>query len=158
MDVFAIFGLQFVLSVLVISLIMHWVAVPWLSQQTLNVALFWLVLPHMFRHIGMLFLVPDVQVQPLPDSFAIPAAYGDLIAGLLAIMACFALRNNWAMTIGIVWVFNVWGTIDFLYALRQVEVAPYFGITWYIPTVLVPLLLVTHYMIFVRLIKIFRTA
>ncbi len=157
MDVLEIFALQFIFSIVVFSLILKWTAVPWLNRQTLYVALFWLVLPHMFRHVGMLFLVPDVQVQPLPDYFAIPAAYGDLIAAVLAIVACFALRSQWAAALGIVWVFNVWGAVDLLNALRHAEVVPSFGITWVIPTFIVPLLLVTHYMIFVRLIKHLRS-
>ena len=45
------------------------------------------------------------------------------------------------------------GTVDLLNALRHVNVAPNFGAAWYIPTFLVPLLLVTHFMIFVRLLK-----
>jgi uncharacterized membrane protein len=52
-----------------------------------------------------------------------------------------------------VWIFNVVGTIDLLNALRHVDVAPKFGAAWYIPTLLVPVLLVTHFMIFVRLAK-----
>ena len=157
MDVLEIFALQFVFSIFVFSLILKWTAVPWLNRQTLHVALFWLVLPHVFRHIDMLFLVPGVQMQPLPGYFAIPAAYGDLIAAILAVIACFALRGQWVMAIGVVWVFNVWGTVDLLNALRHAEVVPSFGFTWLIPTFIVPLLLVTHYMIFVRLIKNLRS-
>ena len=53
----------------------------------------------------------------------------------------------------LVWIFNVVGTIDLLNALRHVNVVPHIGAAWYIPTFLVPLLLVTHFMIFVRLMK-----
>ncbi len=45
------------------------------------------------------------------------------------------------------------GTVDLLNALRHLDVAPAFGAAWYIPTFLVPLLLVTHFMIFARLLK-----
>ncbi len=155
MDVQAIFGLQFLLSLVATSLIIKWTVSSWLNKQTLTVALFWLVLPHTFRHIGMLFLVPDLQVQPIPETFAIPAAYGDLAAGILALIACIALRSAWTVALAIVWVFNLVGAIDLINALRQVDIAPYFGVTWYIPTFYVPLLLVTHYMIFMRLIKNF---
>ena len=90
-------------------------------------ALFWLVLPHAFRHIGMVFLVPGVVAQPLPDYFAIPAAYGDLLAGILALLALVTLRSGWKGALGVVWVFNVAGTVDLLNALRHLDVAPYFG-------------------------------
>ncbi len=101
----------------------------------------------------MVFLVPGIVAQRLPDYFAIPAAYGDLLTGVLALLALVLLRGGWKGAIGAVWVFNVVGTIDLLNALRHVDVAQNFGAAWYIPTFLVPLLLVTHFMIFVRLLK-----
>ena len=149
MSIQAIFGLQFILSIIVISFVIKWKVSPWLDKQSLNNALFWLTFPHAFRHIGMSFLVPGLLSQPLPDNFAIPAAYGDLAAGL----ALFALHYKWSTALVLVWIFNIVGTIDLLNALRHLEIAPYFGASWYIPTFLVPLLLVTHFMIFVRLIR-----
>ncbi len=106
-----------------------------------------------FRHIGMVFLVPNVLARPLPEAFAIPAAYGDLASGILALLALLVLRTGWAGALVLVWIFNLVGTADLLNALRHVDVAANFGAAWYIPTFLVPLLLVTHYMIFVRLLK-----
>lgn len=153
MNTQAIFGLQFVFSLLVIGLLAKWVLAPWLVRQSQCKALFWLTVPHAFRYIGMVFLVPGVVAQPLPDYFAVPAAYGDLLASLLALCALVALRAGWTGATGLVWVFNVVGTADLLNALRHVEVAPLFGATWYIPTFMVPLLLVTHFMIFARLLK-----
>ena len=153
MNTQAIFGLQFVLSLLVIGLLAKWTLNPWLESLPRRQALFWLTLPHAFRHIGMVFLVPGVVAQPLPEAFAIPAAYGDLATGLLALLALIGLRSGWAGALALVWVFNIVGTVDLLNALRHVDVAPSFGAAWYIPTFLVPLLLVTHFMIFRRLLK-----
>ncbi len=152
-DAQAIFGLQFILSLLVIALLAKWVLAPWLASQSQREALFWLTLPHAFRHIGMVFLVPGVVAQPLPNEFAIPAAYGDLLAGVLALLALVLLRGGSKGAIAAVWLFNIVGTVDLLNALRHVDVAPDFGAAWYIPTFLVPLLLVTHFMIFARLFK-----
>ena len=149
----AIFVLQFVLSVTLFSLVTRWVVAPWLATQSQQDALFWLTLPHAFRYIGMVFLVPGVVAQPLPDYFAIPAAYGDLAASVLAILALVLLRIGWKGTVGVVWLFNVVGTVDLLNALRHVEVVSDFGSVWYIPTFFVPLLLVSHFMIFARLLK-----
>lgn len=149
----AIFLLQFTLSVLVIGLIAKWVFWPWLASQSQRQALFWLTIPHAFRYIGMVFLVPGVVAQPLPDYFATPAAYGDLLTGVLALMALIALRTKWAGAFWMVWLFNIVGTVDLLNALRHLDVAPLFGAAWYIPTMLVPLLLVTHFMIYIRLLK-----
>ena len=153
MTVQAIFVLQFVLSVVVFSLVARWVVAPWMATQSQQNALFWLTLPHAFRHIGMVFLVPCVVAQPLQNYFAIPAAYGDLAASVLAILALVLLRSGWKGTTGVVWLFNVVGTVDLLNALRHVEVVSDFGSVWYIPTFFVPLLLVSHVMIFARLLK-----
>ena len=153
MDARAIFGLQFVLSVVAWGLLARWLLSPWLEEKSRHEALFWLTVPHAFRHVGMVFLVPGVVAQPLPESFASPAAYGDLLTGVLALLALIALRTSWAGAVMLVWLFNVVGTVDLLNALRHVDVAPDFGAAWYIPTFLVPLLLVTHFMIFARLFR-----
>jgi len=153
MDPQAIFGLQFILSIVAIGLLAKWELAPRLAKLSTTEALFWLTLPHAFRHIGMVFLVPGIVYQPLPSDFAIPAAYGDLATGLLALTAMLALRSRWAVAIPAVWLFNLVGSLDLLNALRHLDVAPSFGAAWYIPTFLVPLLLVTHYMSFARLLQ-----
>ncbi len=153
MDARAIFGLQFVLSVVVWGLLARWLLSPWLARKSRHEALFWLTLPHAFRHVGMVFLVPGVIARPLPEGFANPAAYGDLLTGVLALLALIALRTSWAGAVVLVWLFNTVGTVDLINALRHVDVAPDFGAAWYIPTFLVPLLLVTHFMIFARLLR-----
>ena len=148
-----IFVLQFLLSLVVTGLLARWTLAPWLDSLPQRKALFWLTVPHAFRHVGMVFLVPGVVAQPLPEGFAVPAAYGDLVTGLLALLALVLLRTGWAGALALVWLFNVVGTVDLLNALRHVNVVQDFGATWYIPTLLVPVLLVTHFMIFVRLLK-----
>lgn len=156
MDTQVIFGLQFFLSIVVWSVIAKWLLVPWLEKMPSNEALSWLALPHTFRHLGMVFLVPGVVWKTLPSSFANPAAYGDLAAGLLALLAFIALRSNWAGARAMVWLFNIIGTADLLYALvagTLNNASSGMGAAWYIPTMIVPLLLVTHFMIFARLFK-----
>ena len=152
MDTQAIFGLQFLLSLLAWGVIAGLLPSRWLSQKPRHEALLWLSLPHAFRHIGMVFLVPGVVHRPLPTGFANPAAYGDLATGVLALVAIVALRYRWSPALAIVWIFNVVGTIDLANALRHTDVAPRFGAAWFIPTMLVPLLLVTHFMMFKRLV------
>ena len=153
MDTLAIFGLQFFLSLVVWGLIAKWLLAPWLEKKSPHDALFWLTLPHAFRYMGMVFLVPGVVARPLPGAFATPAAYGDLVTALLALLALIVLRTGWARALALVWLFNIVGTVDLLNALRQANVVVDFGAAWYIPTWLVPLLLVTHFMIFARLLR-----
>ncbi len=153
MDVQAIFGLQFVMSLVVWGLIAKWLLTPWLETKSPHQALLWLILPHAFRYGGLVFLVPGVVAQAMPGSFATPAAYGDLASAVLALLALIALRTSWAGALALIWVFNIVGTVDLLNALRNVDAVPYFGAAWFIPTFFVPLLLVTHFMIFARLLR-----
>ncbi len=152
MDVQAIFGLQFVLSLVAWGVTARFYLSPWLVKLPQHQALLWLSLPHAFRHVGLVFLVPGVVDQPLPTEFAGPAAYGDLVTGVLALFAIIALGSRWSIALALVWIFNIVGTVDLVNALRHVDVAPRFGAAWYIPTMLVPLLLVTHFLIFKRLL------
>ena len=149
----AIFILQFGLSVLVFGLLAKWLLAPWLANLSQREALFWLTLPHAFRYMGMVFLVPGVVAQPLPDYFAIPAGYGDLLTGVLSLSVLILLRIGIKGVVWLVWLFNIVGTVDLLNALRHVDVVQDFGAVWYIPTLFVPLLLVTHFMIFARLFR-----
>ena len=155
MNVQAIFGLQFFLSIVLWGAIAKWLLNPWLDEKPPNEALSWLALPHASRHIGMVFLVPGVVAQPLPEAFANPAAYGDLAAGVLALLAFIALRTNWAGALALTWFFNIVGAVDLLYAVTVGTLhgaTAGMGATWYIPRFVVPMLLVTHFMIFARLL------
>ena len=152
MNVLVIFGVQLALSLLVYALIARWYVSPWLSNKPMNAALMFLIFPHALRHLGLAFLVPGLVDDSLPESFANAAAYGDFVTGLLAILALFLLRAEWRLAIPIVWIFNIFGAADLLNALRNAEVVPYLGVTLFIPTFVVPVLLVTHLMIFARLI------
>ncbi|MEM9157090.1 MAG: hypothetical protein AAGB13_18975, partial [Cyanobacteria bacterium P01_F01_bin.33] len=145
--------LQFVLSLIVFGLLAKWYVSPLLAKFPTRQALVPLIFPHAIRHIGLAFLVPGLVVQPLPSFFSYAAAYGDLLSGLLALLSLIALRARWRLALGVVWVFNTVGTIDLFNALRRAEVVPNLGTTWYIPTFVVPVLLVTHVMIFAQLLK-----
>jgi hypothetical protein len=101
-------------------------------------------------------LVPELVVQPLPTSFAITAAYGDLFSGLLAILSLIAVRAQWRFSLVLVGLFNIVGLADLFNALRQAEAVPNLGTTWYIPTFFVPVLLVTHGLMLIQLVKVWR--
>ncbi len=156
MTIEQVFGAQFALSLIVVSLLALWVLRPWLDKQSLPDALFWLTVPHAFRHIGLVFVVPGVVAPSMPSGFAGAAAYGDMAAGLLALLALAALRYRWALMLPLVIIAHRVGAVDLANALRQADAIPHMGAAWYIPTFLVPVLLVTHAMTFARLIRAWR--
>lgn len=148
-----IFALQLAISLVLWSLVAKWHLAPWLNKKAPRDALFWLTLPHAFRHLGMVFLVPGVVSRELPPSFATAAAYGDLATGVIALLALVALRTRWVGAVALVWLLNVVGTADLLNALRRADAVPHLWSAWFIPTFFVPLLLVTHFMAFGRLLR-----
>src|ERR1051326_8547805 len=101
---------------------------------------------HSFRFLGLAFLVPGVVSPDLPHAFAQPAAYGDLVAAVLALLSLILLPG--ASGVVIAWAFSVWGSADLLNAFYQAGraglMAGQLGATWFIPTLIVPLLLITH--------------
>ena len=52
-----------------------------------------LLILHSFRFIGLAFLVPGVVSHDLPSAFAHSAAYGDIIAAILALLALILLPS-----------------------------------------------------------------
>jgi hypothetical protein len=95
----AAFGLSTLMSLLSAIVLAALFARPSLRNINTEQALIWLVAPHMVRFIGLSFLVPGVVSGSLPKAWAIPAAYGDFVAGILAIIATAGLARtaNWAI-------------------------------------------------------------
>jgi hypothetical protein len=92
----------------------------------------------------------------LDPRFANPAAYGDLSASMLALLSIVALKSRWKLAIPLVWLFNIEGSLDLLYAVYKgfrFVPAGHFGSTFFIPAVIVPALLVTHIMVFALLLN-----
>ena len=120
---------------------------PWLRTKPGPERFRPILLLHSFRFVGLAFLVPGVVSPDLPAAFAEPAAYGDLIAFLLALAALGSLGTRIGSLL--LWVFNIWGAADLLFAYYQGVIGAPFPVTglvagYFIPTVLVPLLLITH--------------
>ncbi len=110
---------------------------------------------HSFRFLGLATLVPGVVSPNLPTAFAQPEAYGDLVTAILAMLTLFLLPRR-AGLVG-AWIFNIWGTADLLNAFYQGNAASLLagqlGATYFIPTLFVPLLLITHALAFRILLR-----
>jgi hypothetical protein len=103
-----------------------------------------------------MFLAAGATYPGVPAQFAYPAAFGDLLAALLALAAIPAVAGNWRGARLLVWVFNVVGTVDLIAAITLAtlyDAPPFMGPAYWIPAFWVPALLVTHYITFVVLLK-----
>jgi hypothetical protein len=105
-----------------------------------------LLILHSFRFFGLAFLIPGVVSPDLPPAFAHSAAYGDAIAAILALFSLLLLPS--AAGVAVAWIFSLWGSADILNAFYQANhaglLAGQLGAAFFLPTVIVPLLLITH--------------
>ena len=146
----ALFGVSVAFSFVAWGIVARLYIWPELRSQSRADALRPLLILHSFRFIGLAFLVPGVVGPDLSSAFARSAAYGDLIAAILALLALAGLQSRPGLFL--VWVFNLWGSADLLYAFYRANAVGLepgqLGATYFIPTVVVPLLLITHWLVF----------
>lgn len=143
-------------STLVFWLIAKIYVVPRLARLPFKAVLVPILLLHSFRHLGLMFLAPGAVYAGIAPQFVYPAAFGDLIAALLALAALAMVLNNARYSRYAVWIFSLEGSLDLFaaIALATVYEAPdLMGPAYWIPALWVPALLVTHYLTFLILIK-----
>src|SRR5215831_7142103 len=151
---------------LVFSTLVFWIAAklyvfPKLRELSARTVLLPIFLLHAFRHLGLMFLAPGATYPGLSSEFAYPAAFGDLLAAVLALLALWAMVGNWRSARLLAWVFTLEGTIDLINAIALAQLhgaAAFMGAAYWIPAFWVPALLVTHYITFVVLVRHWRDA
>src|SRR5205807_10110124 len=107
---------------LLFSTFVFWVAAkiyvfPKLSELGPKAVLLPILLLHSFRHLGLMFLAPGATYAGIPPEFAYPAAFGDLLAAILALTAIVAVSREARSARLLVWVFNIEGTLDLFAAI-----------------------------------------
>jgi hypothetical protein len=127
----------------------------------LNIDLRWLVLLHLTRLFAGAYFLVLCQRSQLPCAFATPAGLGDIFVAVLALAVVGAMRTQFAKMFLLSW--NTLGLIDIIlvvssafrfglkdwqsmHALRELPLS-------LLPTFLVPLIIASHVLIFVRLIR-----
>ena len=104
---------------------------------------------HSFRFFGLVFFVPGLVGSGLPASFTTFAAYGDFATGVLAILALLTVRIRPLFWLFVA-AFNLLGMadilIDYYHASRAglPDMAGQLGVTYAIPILYVPLLMITR--------------
>ncbi len=157
----AIFPASVLMSFIAFGMVTVLYLGPTLNAMSTEAALQVLLMVHAYRFIGLSFLLPGVVAEKLPPEFARPAAYGDLIAAILAVIAVLMLHEHMIGALFLIWIFNIWGTGDLLHAMfqgvRRIGMQPkgpgLLGAAFFIPTVVVPALLITHGLIFWLLLR-----
>ena len=127
----------------------------------LNVDLRWLVLFHVTRLFAGAYFLLLCQRGQLPCGFARTAGWGDIVIAVLAVAVVGAMRTEFAKPLLLTW--NTLGLIDIIFVVFS---ALRFGLKdWQsmhalrefplslLPTFLVPLIIASHVLIFVRLIR-----
>lgn len=148
--------INLVFSTVVFGVAARLYVLPKLHELDVRTVLLPILLLHALRHLGLMFLAPGAVYAGLPPQFAYPAAFGDLLAAVLALIAIRAVAARARSARFLVWVFNIEGSVDLIAAITLATIydaAPFMGPAYWIPAFWVPALLVTHYITFVVLIR-----
>jgi hypothetical protein len=138
--------------------LLAWWRIPPLRVWTINVDLRALVLLHVTRLFAGAYFLMLCKRGQLPCAFARPAGWGDIFVAVLAVAVIGAMHSQVAKTLLLIW--NTIGLIDIIFVVFS---ALRFGLSdWQsmhvlrelplslLPTFLVPLIIGSHVLIFVR--------
>ena len=141
-----------------LALLLCWKA-PGLNRWLWLVDLRWLIGLHLIRFVAGVCFLRDARAGILSPAFALPAAYGDMAVALLA--ALILIIPGIARTRGLVLFWNGLGLFDILFVVSnalRVGLRDWPGMAplrefplVLLPTFLVPLVIASHVLIFVRL-------
>lgn len=154
MSVLVIFLFSVAVSLINFGLIGFWYVWPRVRDLSMRDALIPLLLIHCFRFLGLSYLIPGVVGTPFDPQFVNWTAYGDSIAMLLAFASIAALRVDASFSIPLLWIFNIYGLLDFIDAFARAIplIDPgNFGGSYFIPILVVPPMIISHLLIFARL-------
>lgn len=146
-------------SLLVFYAAYRWLLWPKLPQLKPSTVLIPILLLHSLRHLGLMFLTTGVTSTAMPQQFAIPAAVGDFLSAVLALIAAFLIHRKSKLSVLMTWVFSVVGIADFALAVvlsRLYNAANFMGGSYWIPSFWVPMLIVGHIVIITVLRQIKR--
>jgi hypothetical protein len=128
---------------------------PAVRDRAPQAALSPLLLYACLRVNGLMFLMPGLVAEDLPRGFAVPTAYGDLTAVLLALLALWAVRAASPIAVPLLWLFNIVGLLDLVYAnvatVTQGVDPAQLGASYYLAVLNVPAMIVVHIIIFAYL-------
>ena len=152
-----LFFISYAVAFLAFALIGKWYIWPNIKDRSPKVALSPLLLYACLRVNGLMFVMPGLVSPDLPTGFAVPTAYGDLTAVILAVLALASVRMENPLAIPMVWLFNIVGLLDLIYAniatFRDHVDPVQLGVSYYLAVVNIPAMVVIHILIFAYLLS-----
>ncbi|HTD39284.1 MAG TPA: hypothetical protein VK671_01600 [Mucilaginibacter sp.] len=151
-------GILFAISILMSLIVWNKISKKYLWLQIKDLELKKAVQPilflNSFRFAGLSFLIPGVVNAGLNPAWALPAAFGDFTAAILALITLSLINSK--LFRPLLWIFNILGFIDLLLAFvdgPRYSILPSLGAGYYIVILYVPILLLAHLMVFKLLLK-----
>jgi len=143
-----IYCVQFVLSLVVISLLSRWFLFPKLDTLPRETALIVVLGPQLFRHMGMFALSQAAYDSTIPLNWASSIAIGDLLSHLSAVTAAILLHRRAAFSIASAWVATGVGLVCFVIPSVILLQSPFpihrLYAAWFLPAPFVPAVLMSH--------------
>ena len=151
------FFMSYAVAFLVFALIAKWYIWPSIKDRGIKAALTPLLLYACLRINGLMFLMPGLVSSKLSSAFAMPTAYGDLIAVVLALLALACVRYESRYAVPALWLFNIVGLLDLVYGnitslAANVDPAQW-GVSYYLVVLNVPAMVVVHVLIIAYLLR-----
>jgi hypothetical protein len=130
---------------------------PSIKDRARKPALTPLLLYACLRVNGLMFVMPGLVSPELPSTFAVPTAYGDLAAVLLALIALASVRLEKPFAVPVLWLFNIVGLLDLLWgniSSLSYNVDPaQWGPAYYLVVLNVPAMIVIHIVMIAYLLR-----
>lgn len=157
MDPLIVLGVQCTFSMLTFFLIFKWYVVPHLTKQTKHAVLAVLLLINVFRYLPLSLFMPGQVSADLPIYLKQLIAHGDLLSGVLALVAVLLLKSRSKLAEPAIWLFSIVSIMDMLIVLtmaikEKVYLLP-LGANYFTVSVYVPLLIVLQVLILKMLIQ-----
>ncbi|RNC85102.1 MAG: hypothetical protein ED556_11085 [Winogradskyella sp.] len=158
MDNFTIINLQTFTALIMIYLFFRWWVTPRITNLSIYDVLLPLVFVHSLRYLGMMFMVDNQMIyDDFPKDIGQTIGLWDFSVAILAMITSYTLKIKWKYAIPLVWVFNIYGFVDLMYAFPNTFGLEFYnydiGGIWFLFVIVGPFMTFTHFYIFYRLFK-----
>ena len=153
---------QIIIFILVITLLIFFNLINTLKSWIYSINIKYLVAVHISRLVGIYFLVLYTR-KLLPYDFAVKGGLGDIFIALTALILIIFISNVSSVNYKIYFLWNTIGFIDIVFVVLTAariglknpqEISELFKLPLsLLPTFLVPIIIFTHIIIFIRLFR-----